>query len=208
MAQFAASTSPRPVRGLTTGILSGGQENPAEKTDFATLNASFQITKGQAQTADLRLIGPLVRMAGAGMVDLPPKALKFRVDPQLVATLEGQGGKTDLQGLGVPIIIAGAWSKPSIYPDIEGILKNPKAAYEQLNRLGGGLVSLPGVGSGSLGRIDAANKGKDRTSGIKQRALDGIGALLGVQQQQPTEEQPAPAPNGQPEAEAIVDPAR
>ena len=111
------------MRGLTTGILSGWQENAAEKTDFATLGASFKIAKGQAQTADLRLAGPLVRMTGAGTVDLPGKTLKFRVDPQLVASLEGQGGKTDLQGLGVPIMIAGPWAKPSIYPDIEGILK-------------------------------------------------------------------------------------
>ena len=70
--------------------------------------------------------------------DLPGQTLKFRVDPQLVASLEGQGGKTDLQGLGVPIMIAGPWATPSIYPDIEGILNDPAAAYEQLNRLGGG----------------------------------------------------------------------
>ena len=59
------------VRSLSTGILSGWQENDAEKTDFATLGASFKIAKGQAQTADLRLAGPLVRMTGAGTVDLP-----------------------------------------------------------------------------------------------------------------------------------------
>ena len=43
------------MRGLTTGILSGWQENAAEKTDFATLGTSFKLAKGQAQTADLRL---------------------------------------------------------------------------------------------------------------------------------------------------------
>ena len=46
------------MRGLTSGILSGWQENAAEKTDFATLGASFKINKGQAQTADLKLAGP------------------------------------------------------------------------------------------------------------------------------------------------------
>src|SRR4029077_21054273 len=69
------------MRGLTTGILSGWQENAAEKTDFATLGASFKIAKGQTQTADLRLAGPLVRITGAGTVALPGKTLKFRVDP-------------------------------------------------------------------------------------------------------------------------------
>jgi AsmA protein len=185
------------MRGLTTGILSGWQENPAEKTDFATFGASFKIAKGQAQTADLRLAGPLVRMTGAGTVDLPGKTLKLRVDPQLVASLEGQGGKTDLQGLGVPIMIAGPWAKPSIYPDIEGILQDPAAAYEQLNRLGGGLVSLPGAGAtGSVSAIGGLIKnGKVGTDALQQGALGGIGALLGGQGQPSTEaEAPAPQP--------------
>lgn len=184
------------MRGLTTGILSGWQENAAEKTDFAALGASFKVAKGQAQTTDLSLAGPLVRMTGAGTVDLPGKTLKFRVDPQLVASLEGQGGKSDLQGLGVPIIIAGPWAKPSIYPDIEGILKDPAAAYQQLNRLGGGLVSLPGAGStGSVPAIGGLIKdGKVSTDALQQGALGGIGALLGGQQQQSADETEAPVP--------------
>jgi AsmA protein len=177
------------MRGLTTGILSGWQENAAEKTDFATLGASFKLIKGQAQTANLRMAGPLVRMSGVGTVDLPGKALKFRVDPQLVASLEGQGGKADLQGLGVPIMISGPWARPSIYPDIEGILQDPAAAYEQLNRLGGGLVSLPGTGNtGSVSAIGGLiNNGKVGTDALHQGALGGIGALLGGTQQ-PTDE--------------------
>ena len=189
------------MRGLTTGILSGWQQNAAEKTDFATLGAGFKVAKGQAQTADLRLAGPLLRMSGAGTVDLPGKTLKFRVDPQLVASLEGQGGKTDLQGLGVPIMITGPWARPSIYPDIEGILKDPAAAYEQLNRLGGGLVSLPGAGgSGSVSALGGLiENGKVSTDALQQGALGGIGVLLGGQQQSADEaEAPAPAPTRRP----------
>jgi AsmA protein len=135
-------------------------------------------------------------MTGAGTVDLPGQALKFRVDPQLVASLEGQGGKTDMQGLGVPVIIAGPWAKPSIYPDIEGILKDPAAAYEQLNRLGGGLVSLPGAGNtGSLSGIDGLIKnGKIGTDTLQQGALKGLGQLLGTRQ--PADPAPATAKTG------------
>jgi AsmA protein len=181
------------VRSLSTGTLSGWGANEAEKTDFATLGASFQVAQGQAKTSDLLLAGPLVRMAGAGTVDVPAQALKFRVDPQLVASLEGQGGKTDLQGLGVPVMIAGPWAKPSIYPDIAGILSDPAAAYEQLNRLGGGLVSLPGAGStGSVAKIGGLIKtGKIGTDTLGQGALDGIGQLLGAQD--PAEPAPATA---------------
>jgi AsmA protein len=171
------------LRSLSTGVLSGWQENAAEKTDFATLGASFKIAKGQAETSDLRLSGPLVRMAGVGHVDLPAQTLKFRVNPQLVASLEGQGGKADLKGLGVPVVISGPWASPSIYPDIEGILQDPVAAYEQLNRLGGGLVSLPGAaGAKSVSGIDdLINNGKIAPDSLKNGAIGGIGQLLGAE---------------------------
>jgi AsmA protein len=171
------------VRSLTTGIVSGWQSNDAEKTDFASLGASFKVARGQAQTGDLHLSGPLVRMTGAGNVDLPGRTLKFRVDPQLVASLEGQGGKSDLAGLGVPIMIAGPWAKPSIYPDIAGILNNPVAAYEQLSKLGGGLVALPGASGlaekvGSTGAIaNIIQDGKVNPGALQQ----GLGQLLGNQ---------------------------
>ena len=188
------------VRSLSNGILSGWQANDAEKTDFATLGASFAVANGQAQTPDLRLAGPLVRMTGAGTVDLPAQALKLRVDPHLVATLEGQGGKSDLQGLGVPVMIAGPWARPSIYPDIEGILKDPAAAYQQLNRLGGGLVSLPGaVNTGSVAGIgDVIKGGKLGTDTVGQNGITGIGQLLGTEQ---------PADQAAPPAEAAPKPA-
>ena len=185
------------VRSLSTGILSGWQADAAEKTDFAMLGASFKVAQGQAQTSDLSLAGPLVRMTGAGTVDLPAQALKFRVDPQLVASLEGQGGKTDMQGLGVPVMIAGPWARPSIYPDIAGILSDPAAAYQQLNRLGGGLVSLPGAGStGSVSGIGGLIKNGKVGSG----ALTGIGQLLGAdqpaEQTAPADSAPKPASTG------------
>jgi AsmA protein len=188
------------MRSLSTGILSGWQANEAEKTDFATLGASFAAAKGQAQTSDLRLAGPLVRMTGAGTVDLPAQALKFRADPKLVTTLEGQGGKTDLQGLGVPVMIAGPWARPSIYPDIKGILQDPAAAYQQLNRLGGGLVSLPGAaGTGSVSALgDVIKGGTLGTDTLGQGALDGIGQLLGTEQ---------PVDRAVPPAEAEQQPA-
>jgi AsmA protein len=169
------------LRNLSTGILAGWQESADEKTDFAALGASFKIAKGQAQTADLHLEGPLVRMTGAGTVDLSGRTLKFRVDPQVVASLEGQGGKTDLAGLGVPVMIAGPWSKPSIYPDIEGILQNPQAAYEQLNKLSGGLVSIKGNALGNTGSIAGGiiQNGKINKNALEQGAITGLGALLG-----------------------------
>jgi AsmA protein len=179
------------LRSLSTGVLTGWQENAAEKTDFATLGASFKIADGRAETADLNLAGPLVRVAGSGSLDLPQQALKFRINPELVASLEGQGGKSDLKGLGVPVMISGPWARPSIYPDIEGILTNPVAAYEQLDRLKGGLASLPGAGGKAASGIGALiGNGKLAPDSLKGGAIDGIGQLLGADA--PAEAAPAP----------------
>lgn len=189
------------VRNLSSATLSGWQEGDAEKTDFASLGASFKIAQGRAQTNDLHLNGPLVRMAGTGTVDLPAQTINFRVDPQVVASLEGQGGKKDLAGLGVPVAINGPWTAPSIYPDIAGILENPQAAYAKLSKLGGGLVKLPSADAlagtlGSTGGIGALVKGKAASIGDlieadqgtgEQGVVQGLGQLLGGA------EAPAPA---------------
>ena len=187
------------LRNLGTGIVEGWQGGEAEKTDFASLGATFKVAKGNATTKDLHLIGPLVRMSGMGTVNLPAKHLNFRVDPQLVASLEGQGAKKDLGGLGVPVMIVGPWAKPKIYPDIKGILENPAAAYQQFKQFGDGVAKLPG-----LDKIDKTgalqNAVKDGKVN-KDALIEGLGGLLGGTQ---PESAPAPkataAPNAQPNA--------
>ena len=165
---------PKMTRSLATGVLFGWQDQPDEKTDFAELGANFQITNGIATTDNLRLVGPLVRMSGTGSADMPQKTLNFRVDPQVVATLQGQGAEGEFQGLGVPVNIEGPWSNPRIYPDIQGILQNPDAAYRQLRELGGGLFNnLPDdLGGQSIDSVgDAIGARIQEETGV---SLDGV----------------------------------
>jgi AsmA protein len=135
------------IRALTSGTLSGWQERPDQATDMSQLSATATIAKGQAITNDLFLTGPLVRMTGAGTVDLGSKMLAFRVEPELVMTTEGQGGRADPIGLGIPVVVQGAWSEPRIYPDVAGILDDPGAAYAKLREWGKGLFGRSGSGS-------------------------------------------------------------
>lgn len=127
------------IRSLTAGTLNGWQSDEVQATDLSQLSASFRIAQGKAETNDLTLTGPLVRMRGAGAVDLGGKALALRVEPKLVMSLEGQGGAADPVGLGIPVMIQGPWAAPRIYPDMAGILDNPDAAYAKLRELGQGL---------------------------------------------------------------------
>ncbi|MEA2888667.1 MAG: AsmA protein, partial [Bradyrhizobium sp.] len=140
------------IRSLAAGTLSGWQEGRDQTTDLTQLSASFRIDQGQATTSDLMLAGPLVRMTGAGTVDLAAKTLAFRVEPKLVMTTEGQGSAANPVGLGIPVAIEGPWAEPRIYPDVAGMLDNPDAAYAKLKELGKGLFGQGGIG-GSDGRL-------------------------------------------------------
>jgi AsmA protein len=138
------------IRSLTASTLSGWQEGKEQTTDLSQLSASFRIDKGQATSSDFNLVGPLVKMTGAGTIDLGAKTLAFRVEPKLVMTTEGQGRAADPVGLGIPVVIEGSWAEPRIYPEMAGILDNPDAAYAKLKDMGKGLFGTGGGGLGGL----------------------------------------------------------
>ncbi|WP_445219201.1 AsmA family protein [Bradyrhizobium sp. Pa8] len=138
------------IRSLTSGTLSGWQDSEAQSTDLSQLSASFRIDKGQAVTTDLNLIGPLVRVTGAGTIALDTKMMGFRVEPKLVMTTEGQGRASEPVGFGIPVMIQGSWSQPRIYPDMAGMLDNPDAAYAKLREMGKGLFGPDGAGLGNI----------------------------------------------------------
>jgi AsmA protein len=180
------------IRALTSGTLSGWQERPDQITDLSQLSATATIAKGEAATTDLFLAGPLVRMTGAGTVDLGAKTLAFRVEPKLVMTTEGQGGRADPIGLGIPVVVQGTWSEPRIYPDVAGILDDPGAAYAKLRELGQGLF-----GQNGLGRSDKSDPDLGET--LDTLIRQGLGAGTGgppasgqPSQGQPSQDKPPP----------------
>ncbi|MCA1458944.1 AsmA family protein [Bradyrhizobium sp. BRP22] len=202
------------IRSLTTSPLSGWQEGDQLATDLSQLSASFKIDKGQAVTTDLNLVGPLVKMTGVGTIDLGTKMIGFRVEPKLVMTTEGQGRTGDPVGLGIPVMIEGPWDGPRIYPEMQGILDNPEAAYARLREMGKGLFGPNGINLGGLlgGGQDGAGSQGGSTNGQGQGGLLGgqlgetIGNLIqqglnsGAQPQRPSRSiPPATAPQQQPE---------
>ena len=173
------------IRSLTASTLSGWQEGREQTTDMTQLSASFRLDKGRATSTDFNLVGPLVRVTGAGTIDLGAKALAFRVEPKLVMTTEGQGRATDPVGLGIPVMIEGPWSAPRIYPDMNGILDNPDAAYAKLKDMGKGLFGANGGGLGALGGLGSFGglggngSGSGTGSGSGNGSGNGQSDLLG-----------------------------
>ncbi|MEL6978007.1 MAG: AsmA family protein [Pseudomonadota bacterium] len=126
----------------TLGLGGGGEE---QKTDFAELTASFFIEDGVANNEDLFLSGPLLRLTGAGAVDIGAQTVNYRAVPRAVASLTGQGGDRDSAGIAFPLLITGPWADPSITPDLTGgaldsledLLTNPDAAGALIEQIGG-----------------------------------------------------------------------
>jgi AsmA protein len=169
------------IRSLTANTLNGWQEANEQSTDLSQLSASFRIDRGQATTTDLNLIGPLVKMTGAGTVDLGNKTLAFRLEPKLVMTTEGQGRTSDPIGLGIPVVLEGSWEQPRIYPEMSGILDNPDAAYAKLKEMGKGLFGANGGGLGGLLGNLGGNQSGSGTSNGNDANGNGQGGLLGGQ---------------------------
>ncbi|MFT6557446.1 AsmA family protein [Sneathiella sp.] len=108
------------ARNVTSAFTDSGG---TQKTDFAELSGTFTIVNGLLKNNDLKMLNPFVRITGKGDVNMPPKTLDYRVEPKLVATTEGQGGK-DATGLVVPIKISGSWEDPKFAPDLAGAITN------------------------------------------------------------------------------------
>jgi AsmA protein len=218
------------IRSLTANTLSGWQESEEKATDLSQLSASFKIDKGQAQTTDLTLVGPLVKMTGVGTIDLGTKQIGFRVEPKLVMTTEGQGRAGDPVGLGIPVMIEGPWGEPRIYPEMQGILDNPNAAYARLKEMGKGLFGPNGAGLGVLdgllggqgaagGEGAAAGQGGSQPSNplggqlgeaignLLQQGLSGLGQGGSPQGGQSSGQRSIPTPASPPNQAAPAEPA-
>jgi len=171
------------IRSLTASTLNGWQEQQEQATDLTQMAASFKIDRGQATTTDLNLVGPLVKITGVGTIDLGTKMIGFRVEPQLVMTTQGQGRTADPVGFGIPVVLSGPWSSPKIYPEIQGILDNPDAAYAKLREMGKGLFGPDGAGLGNiignLGSLTGNQGGAGGTGGSGGLLGGGLGQTLG-----------------------------
>ncbi|MDH4100218.1 MAG: AsmA family protein [Nitrospirota bacterium] len=107
------------------GMLKGEevQETSAmEKTDFTEMNAQFSIKNGVAR-GDLNAKSPLLRLAGAGDIDIGEEKLDYLLRATIVGTLEGQEGKelAALRGVTVPVRISGPFAAPKARLDFNSL---------------------------------------------------------------------------------------
>ena len=160
---------PQMIRGLGQGRFNGFDRVGTERTDFSELAATFEIASGVATNRDLRVIGPLVRMSGGGIVELPARRLDYTVRPKIVASLSGQGAlPQESGGIEIPVRIRGSWDRPSYEPDLQSVLKDPGKIADTVNEIGKQL----GV-KGSLGDVVRKALGGGNAGASDQTAPQG-----------------------------------
>ncbi|QKT03337.1 AsmA family protein [Ectothiorhodospiraceae bacterium 2226] len=106
-----------------------GQRLSAEErersTDFAELSASAQIEAGLVSSQDLQINSPLLRVRGAGTLDLNTEEIDYRLNTIVVATLEGQDAAEAevLRGLTLPVRVSGTYTDPSVSVELRALLE-------------------------------------------------------------------------------------
>jgi AsmA protein len=112
------------------------RQGPGAKTAFTDLGGSFTIKNGVAETGNLQMTSPLLKVAAAGTVDLTQSTINMLANPEIVAGAEGQGGANDLAGLSVPVRIEGPLDRPTIRPELKGMFANPEKAGKTVRQIG------------------------------------------------------------------------
>ena len=95
----------------------------SQRTDFSEMTASFTIRNGVAHNEDLEVKAPLVRLGGAGDIDIGNAQLNYLARATVVATSKGQGGADlgHLAGLTVPVKLSGPFDAPKIEVDYRSL---------------------------------------------------------------------------------------
>jgi AsmA protein len=119
---------------LGAGEIPNLRQGPGAKTAFNDLGGTFTITNGIAQTNNLQITSPLLKVAASGTVDLTQSTIDMVANPEIVAGPSGQGGANDLAGLSVPVRIQGPLDRPTIKPELKGI--SAEQAGKAVNKIG------------------------------------------------------------------------
>jgi AsmA protein len=103
--------------------------NEPQATDFAELRGAGRIVNGVLKSDQLSAKNPLIRLEGAGQLDLVGETIDYLAKPSIVGTAKGQGGKelADLAGLVVPIRLTGNLFQPKVKIDWQAALQQKAA---------------------------------------------------------------------------------
>jgi AsmA protein len=127
------------ISSIGAGQMPELRQGPGAKTAFSDLGGSFTIRNGIAETSNLKMTSPLLKVAAAGTVNLVQGTIDVLATPEIAAGPEGKGGANDLAGLSVPVRIEGPLDRPTIRPEIKGMFANPEKVGKTVKQIGDAL---------------------------------------------------------------------
>ncbi|MDP2169051.1 MAG: AsmA family protein [Rhodocyclaceae bacterium] len=106
------------------------------QTDFSALTASFRIADGVARNSDLQARSPLLRLTGAGDIDIGNHRIDYLAKASVVATSRAQGGKdlAHLKGLTIPVRLHGPLDSPVWNIEFAGLAGDAVKARVEASR--------------------------------------------------------------------------
>lgn len=100
-----------------------GTADTAEKTEFSGLTASFNIDDGVARNNDLLLKSPVVRLSGAGDIDIGRDRLDYLAKVSVDDELTRPGSEmAQLKGITVPLRLRGPYSRIAYTLELDKLL--------------------------------------------------------------------------------------
>jgi AsmA protein len=179
-----------------------------QKTDFAELSGSFTVTDGLLDNRDLKLLAPVLRVTGKGLVPMPPRTIDYEVEAKLVSSLQGQGGQDALAGLPIPVTVKGSWDDPSIATDWKSVFALASTIPGRIANMPAGMLEF-GKSLGVNLPIPGLSGGGDKSGGvggILGGVLKIIPGVTGSQPQAPEPEKQQPAPPPPPKQPQLPNP--
>ena len=142
------------------------QANTAEKTDFSELSASARIAGGVAQSDDLDIKSPFLRIGGSGRFDIGRGTIDYTTRATVTSTPAGQDGAelAALKGVTVPVRLIGPFEAIDWKVQWSAV-----AADVAKNRLEDKLKERLGVGAPAAGASQPSAKDQ-----LKDKLLKGL----------------------------------
>ena len=156
------------------------------ETDFSALTGTFDASAGRITNSDLLLLSPLLRITGSGWVNLPDQTVDYRLQPRAVASIQGQGGDRDLQGITVPVRIRGSFNDVTIGVDTEAV----------------GQALLTGAVRNALGGSSGAATTPEEA--VRNTLLDALGLGGDSTPEQPADESEPAQPQAEDPAQQLL----
>ncbi|ACV35607.1 AsmA family protein [Candidatus Accumulibacter phosphatis] len=97
-----------------------GRAKATDQTEFSELSASFAIRQGVARSDDLSGQSPLLKVTGAGSIDIATERIDYLVKAAPVGAIPIGHGRTltVLRGVAVPVRISGSLAAPEYSVDL------------------------------------------------------------------------------------------